>query len=222
LKILVIPDVHGLDHWKAAVGRVDEFGKIIFLGDYFDSFSVRYTKQMKNFKEIAAFDAAHPEKVELCIGNHDLAYVSGLGCSGHQWEHEPAIRAALLQNIDRLNVVYKHGNWLFSHAGFSKLWMQEHRLQNPEEANELLRRNPRALDWVGPNEYGDNPNESPLWIRPMALIKNGISGFNQCVGHTEIVPEVEPKGIVQCGNKFMFTDTANHNEFIVIEADEDG
>jgi hypothetical protein len=220
LKILAIPDSHGFDHWKTIIDRIDDFDKIVFLGDYFDSFIVPYTKQMKNFKNILAFADAHQTKVELCIGNHDIAYISGLGCSGHQWEHERAIRKILLQNLDRLNVVHKHGNWLFSHAGFSKLWMQENRLEFPEEANLLLYSKPLSLEWVGPDGYGNNPNESPLWIRPNSLIMNAVEGFNQCVGHTEIAPELEPKGIIQFGNKFIFTDTKHHNEFITIEVND--
>lgn len=221
MKILTIPDVHGFEHWKTVADKTDAFDKIVFLGDYFDSYTVSYTKQMKNFKNILDFAETHPETVELCIGNHDIAYITGLGCSGHQWEHETAIRNILTQNLYRLNAVYKHGNWLFSHAGFSKLWLREHNLAHPEEANGLLHCNPSELDWVGPNGFGDNSNESPLWIRPYSLIMNGVDGYNQCVGHTEIVPEAEPKGRTQFGNSFLFTDTKHHNEFIALEVDDD-
>jgi predicted phosphodiesterase len=221
MKILVIPDPHGSDHWKTIERRVNEFDKIIFLGDYFDSPVLPYARQMKNFKNIMAFAAKHQAKVELCIGNHDLAYLSGQDCSGHQWGHKSDIRKILFQNLDRLQVVYKHGDWLFSHAGFSKLWMQKQGLQTPEEANGLLRCNPSALEWVGPEGYGNNPNESPVWIRPNSLIMNAIDGFNQCVGHTEIVPEMEPKGITQFGKKFLFVDTRDHIEFIALEVNGD-
>lgn len=217
MKILVIPDPHGCEYWKTMVGNVDEFDKIVFLGDYFDSFTVSYTKQMKNFKNILAFADAYQTKVELCIGNHDIAYLSGQGCSGHQWNHEAAIRKILIQNLDRLQVVYKHGNWLFSHAGFSKLWMQENSLEFPEDANKLLCCNPSALEWVGPDGFGDNPNESPLWIRPHSLVMNAVDGFNQCVGHSELVSTVESKDIIQFGKRFIFTDTKQHNEFVIIE-----
>jgi predicted phosphodiesterase len=221
VKVLAIPDPHGFDHWKTVIDRVGEFDKIIFLGDYFDSFTVSHAKQMVNFQDILAFAGAYQSKVELCIGNHDLAYLTGQRCSGYQREHKKAIKEILLKNLDRLNVVYRHGDWLFSHAGFSKLWMKEQGLQNPESANGLLRRRPSALGWVGPDMFGDNPDESPVWIRPNSLIMNGVDGFNQCAGHTEIKPELEPKGIVQSGNKYLFVDTEGHNEFATIEVSGD-
>ena len=37
-KILIIPDVHGRTFWHYAKDHVDEYDKIIFLGDYLDPY----------------------------------------------------------------------------------------------------------------------------------------------------------------------------------------
>ena len=39
MKILIIPDIHGRDFWIEPCKHIDEFDKVIFLGDYHDPYS---------------------------------------------------------------------------------------------------------------------------------------------------------------------------------------
>ena len=38
-KIYIIPDVHGRDFWKGVRNHVEDFDKIVFLGDYVSPYS---------------------------------------------------------------------------------------------------------------------------------------------------------------------------------------
>jgi hypothetical protein len=59
-------------------------------------------------------------------------------------------------------------------------------IEDISEINPLFRERPNFFRWVGPNNYGDNANEGPLWIRPASLCKTSVKGYNQIVGHTEV------------------------------------
>ena len=38
MKVLIIPDVHGRTFWKRAIDLIENYDKIIFLGDYLDPY----------------------------------------------------------------------------------------------------------------------------------------------------------------------------------------
>ncbi|MDR0877899.1 MAG: metallophosphoesterase [Treponema sp.] len=216
MKILAIPDVHGSHHWKKAKASIKKYDKIIFLGDYFDCWENKWPDQMDNFLNIVNFKKANPDKVELCIGNHDHQYLVDAPCSGHQSVHEIDIKHAVIDALDVLNVVYKHGDWLFSHAGFSREWMKEQKIADPLDANEILKNQPHRLNWAGPDPFGDNPDEGPLWIRPNSLLTYFVNGYNQCVGHTEIKNPVTTQ-TDDDSQTIAFIDTPEHSIFFEVE-----
>ena len=78
-QILIIPDVHGRPFWHYAEEHGEDFDKIIFLGDYVDPYSEEHISPLdalNEFKVILDFYEAHPDKVVLLLGNHDLHYYS--------------------------------------------------------------------------------------------------------------------------------------------------
>ena len=70
MKILIVPDTHGRDFWK--VPNIEEYDKIIFLGDYLDHYPDESTHEhdIENFKDIIEFKKKYPDKVILLLGNH--------------------------------------------------------------------------------------------------------------------------------------------------------
>ena len=75
-KILVIPDVHGIDTWEEPAYKAVHAGiDVIFLGDYCDSFDIDPIKILDNLKKIIKFKEKFPDKISLLLGNHDYAYV---------------------------------------------------------------------------------------------------------------------------------------------------
>ena len=67
---LFIGDVHGRDLWKQAIES--EHDRVVFVGDYFDSYDIPFSIQQYNFNEIIQFKRANPNKVTLLLGNHDM------------------------------------------------------------------------------------------------------------------------------------------------------
>ena len=54
MKTVVIGDIHGRSVWKLIV-NMEKPDKVIFIGDYFDSFDIKGVDQLSNFQDIIAF-----------------------------------------------------------------------------------------------------------------------------------------------------------------------
>lgn len=67
LKVAVIADIHGRDFWKKA--KEKEYDKVIFLGDYLDSYTISPTKQKDNLFEIYEW-WKNDKRVKCLIANH--------------------------------------------------------------------------------------------------------------------------------------------------------
>ena len=52
MKTVVIGDVHGRSLWKLIVNQEQDADRIIFIGDYFDSFDIKGEEQLNNFLDI--------------------------------------------------------------------------------------------------------------------------------------------------------------------------
>lgn len=121
-KVCVIPDIHGSHEWEKAKDIKADY--YVFLGDIVDSWNNNHPDQVQNVLNFAAWVREDPAHRIWLLGNHDWSYLSqsrnGHNCSGHQWEHAPEIRAALLANKDLIKLAFELDGWVFSHAGFSK------------------------------------------------------------------------------------------------------
>ena len=74
-KVLVIPDVHGRRFWKKPCENIDNYDKVIFLGDYLDPYGfegITVDDAIENFKEIIDFKKKNSEKVIMLLGNHKI------------------------------------------------------------------------------------------------------------------------------------------------------
>jgi len=217
MNIIVVSDVHGSEFWKSAARMVDTVDKVVFLGDYFDTWVNEWPQQMDNARGIVQLKKDYPGKIDLCWGNHDISYLLHDHCSGYQMEHDEEIIDFFKENKEFFKVVYMYDKWLFSHAGVSKRWMEEAGLKSIKSINKLFTEKGNWFRWRGPDVYGDNPNEGPLWIRPSSLIENAIKGYKQVVGHTE-QPD-HPKAVSET-NQFVFCDTRGHNFLTMINTAE--
>ena len=219
MQILVVPDVHGRDYWKRAEIYIDSVDKAVFIGDYFDSFTVGYDLQMANFKNILDFKKKYPDKVCLCWGNHESSYYLDERCSGYQSSYARFIKYVLNECKDLLEIVYIFGKWVFSHAGVSSVWMQRCGLENIEGINDLFKSNPNYFKWAGPCTYGDNVVEGPLWIRPGSLQKYACAGYNYIVGHTEL--KYNPHCIISdTGRGIVCCDNGGSKSMVLVDTDK--
>ena len=102
MKTIIIGDIHGRDTWKQIVEQEQDAHRIVFLGDYFDSFDIKGVEQLHNFNEIIKFKQDTNQDVRLLFGNHDYHYMpgfSGIGYSGYQPAMAYQFREAISQNI---------------------------------------------------------------------------------------------------------------------------
>jgi len=133
MKILIIGDIHGRTNWKSHID--DSHDKIIFVGDYVDSFDITGVEQKKNLEDIISFKLENFDRVELLIGNHDFSYMTmgTMTCSGYQPEmlhdfyslfttESPNEEHNRYRRFPLFNVAYQIDNHLFTHAGVHVGW----------------------------------------------------------------------------------------------------
>ena len=139
-KVLVIPDMHGSHNWEKAKEIIKEHPDwyAVCLGDWVDSgiydrkikawrSNNKWPDQGENLKASLEWCREDPEHRKWCIGNHDWSYLSatreGMYVSGHQSEHGREISAILNAYKDVILIAAEIDGWVFSHAGFTKTWI---------------------------------------------------------------------------------------------------
>lgn len=213
MKTVVIGDIHGRSVWKLIV-HTENPDRVIFVGDYFDSFDISGLEQIHNFKEIIEYketsftnngrDDQHKTDVILLIGNHDHHYfpeIGNTGTSGYQHRVAPNITQVINENRQHLQMAYQMDKFLFTHAGVSTVFMDNifgkggWNVDNvAEELNELFKYKPLAFEFTGWDPYGGDEQQTPIWIRPTALMRANKktelkNKYIQVHGHTQI-PEI--------------------------------
>ncbi len=204
MKQIVIGDIHGRTIWKDIIEKEKDADKIIFVGDYFDSFDIGTKKEVKNFKEILSFKKENSDKVILLFGNHDYHYLPEVYEVG---EHYSRFRPQIYKQVGRriktgvlsgtFKMCYVYKDILISHAGVTKTWCENVNvdIDNLEESiNSTFKENVRRFKFYmfdTSNEstrisdpYGDDKYQSPIWVRPFSLVSDKLEGFRQVVGHT--------------------------------------
>jgi hypothetical protein len=218
MKILAIGDIHGRDVWKKII-QGQEFDKVIFIGDYFDSFDIPYPQQFINFAEILEFKKANIDKVVLLIGNHDYHYiVEDQRYSGYQSQHADEIHFALKSSLEKglMQICTVDDGFLFSHAGVTKTWAKNayidlNRLEG--SINKCFILTPQLfkfMDYQGADNSGDNIYQSPIWVRPLSLEADKIDEYKQVVGHTQVRNIVGTKD-------FFFIDALDSSQWLEIK-----
>ena len=191
-KIVVIGDIHGHDTWKKLIELNPDATEFVFIGDYFDSFSIPHVEQIYNYKEIITWKESTDVKVTMLIGNHDFHYMSDCGgrYGGYNVWHAPEIGELLKETKEHLQVAYQVDKFLFTHAGVSKVWYEANFPEGgniPEQINDLWSYDKRSFNHSGMEMYGNYDGEGPMWIRPQALRRNPLNDtIVQIVGHTNM------------------------------------
>jgi hypothetical protein len=243
-KTIVIGDLHGRSDWKLAVYKENP-DRVIFMGDYFDSFEISGVEQIHNFKEIIEYketsftndgkDNQHKTEVVLLIGNHDHHYfpeVGYTGTSGYQSGIAPSITQVIDENRHHLQMAYGFGDYLFTHAGVSPVFMDQILGENSwsketivETLNDLFKYKPRLFDFNGFESSGDSTTQTPIWIRPRSLMsankkhpKGLKNDYIQIVGHTQM-RKLDLEGSDKfTGGRYYFIDTMDTSgDYLIIE-----
>jgi predicted phosphodiesterase len=236
MKTIIIGDIHGHDSWKQIIEQEQDADRFIFVGDYFDSFSVPGLIQMQNFKNIIEFKTTSNAEVILLVGNHDFHYFPEIGengTSGYQPRMAVSISHLINGNRDHLQMAYQFDDILVTHAGVSSEWLDDNIVMwdVPNLAmyiNDLFKYQPLKLEYrqykqvgdqvYGAYGYGDETFQGPLWIRPRSLMKANRdtlkNKIRQVVGHTPY-KQIDINGHAT-GGRYYFIDTMPR-EYLIVE-----
>ena len=207
---LFIGDIHGQDTWgDIANEALTKFQKIIFVGDYVDSFDISGALIKHNLEAIIGFKIQHPDDVTLLLGNHDYAYIADhSGTSGFKWQMWQDYKKIFKDNYDLFQVAWGYTNpttkkyTLATHAGLTQTYYNRY-LKKPllDESGRLyeltggrgistplhevlnLLRDDDILWKVG-SVRGGMGTPGPLWADYRELLEDPLTGINQVFGHT--------------------------------------
>jgi len=215
MRIVAIGDIHAHTSWKKIIEKeLPKADKIIFIGDYFDTFQdVKPVEQVQIFSEIIELKKANPDKIVVLLGNHDYHYLKHIkvGYSGYSSTTKSLVQDLLTECVDKneIQLCFKHDKFLFTHAGVSQTWVKNitregiltefhFEPENIEQTlNDILKTSPKLLNFtIGRNlsSSGEDITQTPIWIRPYSLKKDMIPYFTQIVGHTpqeKLVPSMD-------------------------------
>ena len=237
MKTVVIGDIHGRSVWKL-IYEMEKPDRLIFIGDYFDSFDIKGADQLTNFQDIIAFKESNACEVIMLIGNHDYHYfpeIGDVGTSGYQKLLAPSIQYVVDQNRNHLRMAYQMDEFLFTHAGVSSKFMDsifgkgDWKVENIAiDLNEMFKYKPKTFEfgmaisvdqwYIDP--YGDNEEQSSIWIRPKSLMRANRDTLRkqviQAVGHTQVEKvDVEAHST---GSRYWFIDClGTSGQYMVIE-----
>lgn len=196
IKTVSIGDTHGAAVAHTVHGIIENHDKIIFAGDYVDSFIFDNPTVIKNLLDIIDLKIKYPDKVILLWGNHDVHYLLGdYYSSGYKPEMHNDLNRIFSSYEHLLLVSYQINDFLWTHAGVNSLWFQKRfRFADSDDKqstiSDLLNqafnsRYPPLFD-VGYQRGGRHETGGPFWCDKSELLLRSINGFNQITGHNRV------------------------------------
>lgn len=226
MKILTIGDIHCSDLWALHIQSelIKDIDKIIFLGDYVDSFTHSNEEMISNLLDIISFKKMNPNKVILLQGNHEFNYLyphtNKFRCSGLRPEIQYDIYDILYSNQNLFQNAYQYENYIWTHAGIQHDWFVNRfkgyltdnitdQLNNPKDRWQEV-----TLHDVGYLRGGMRHDVGGIFWCDRQELKKPLLGFTQVVGHTrtEGIKEYTWKD-----SKVYFCDCLEDGEVLTLE-----
>lgn len=200
MKIISIGDVHGRPFWK----KIDpkNYDKIIFTGDFVDSYIYTNEEILVNLMEIIELKKDFPDKVVLILGNHDLHYMwdyKTFGCSGYRPALYHDLHDQFNDNRNLFQVSFQMDNHIWTHAGISKGWYKFNREVIEEYTDRfdcktlaevlniiLWTKDNHILHQVSDYRGGVYQYGGITWADRKETMNGYLPGYHQIVGHTPI------------------------------------
>lgn len=214
--ILILSDLHNRIDRADKIIKTVGADKIIFLGDYWDSWGDSHVDAYKTALWLKK-SLAQPNRVH-CIANHDCAYMFPnnlyTSCSGHQQDKQLAVDSIMTyQDWDKLKFFHVEQGWLFSHAGVHPSFLPKE-VKTLEQIEKFLTdETPKALKalrtkeshWMflaGRSRGGMAKHGGITWLDADEF--EPISGLKTVQGHT---PMKEPLWV---GDNLFLDTHSNH------------
>ena len=218
-RILIIPDVHGRDFWKEPCNKWD--GDIIFLGDYFDPYpseGISIKDAIKNAEELISIMA--DKRVTALAGNHDCHYIIDNFSMSTRYSYAYQDVIGQMLKCMPLKLAHQEGDFLFTHAGVTKYWLNAIDKFGFIKGNlvdglndmfySALRGNNgaiAALSTVGYSRGGRYETGSCVWADFYDTVNTEIyDELTQVVGHSQVVRMINAKDIDPDFNSIYYTD----------------
>lgn len=240
MKVAVIGDIHGttkfLDCYEKIKREDNDVEKIIVLGDHFDPYTRISIETMMERYDRFIECCKDDSRIISILGNHDLdGYV--IREDNSRTARDPKTRKtisdAIIKNLSNSYLVYRIGNWLFSHAGVSSKWLEVIKDLNPEYPNIIMSNRKGWEQWelddlcsyymFDYSNGGNHPMQGCTWIRPEALIKCLPEGYNQVVGHTQVYKICNLKDACpdkDIKNDVWMVDNRRQPEYLILNIEE--
>ncbi|GAB3916502.1 metallophosphoesterase [Larkinella terrae] len=205
MKIISVSDLHGRGNWLRI--DVDCYDKVIFLGDYTDSYDLSDEVILENLQQIIRLKQLHPDKIVLLIGNHDAQYMHfpHYRCSGFRPSMQAALTGLFTEHQSLFQIAYQVESYLFTHAGVSNRWLAHvpkgdlgsklelnlqsldqlelAKVMNEMHEDRMLR---TALFDVSYLRGGNDEAGGPVWADKRETSTDYLPGWHQIVGHTPV------------------------------------
>ena len=129
MRTLVIPDIHNNSANAEAIISKENPDRIVFLGDYFDSFGDESDVDTVSNTAMWLADSVQKSNRIHLYGNHDIWYSNPYcepWCGGNSWFKSFIIRKAEIE-WDKIKFHYWLDHWLCTHAGLSNIIYEEYK-----------------------------------------------------------------------------------------------
>ena len=214
-KLLIIPDIHGRDFWIEPCSHINEFDKVVFLGDYHDPYTFQVSQETSRHRlrdNLLPFVLENREKCVCLFGNHDGNYLVGAMADRFDRFHAEEIKK-YLEQLD-LKLIYKVDKYLFSHSGVLPKWLDLYNLKL--EDLETLPLTHSSLNEVSSYRGGFDVG-SCIWgdVREY-FTQVHIPKIYQIFGHTQLDEEIiKPDfACLDCRKAFVLdTETGDISEY---------
>ena len=209
-RTLFIGDLHG-KYEIVEAALASDYEKIVFMGDYVDSFSKTPQDQLKTLDLVLGAIKENPERVTGLLGNHELSYIfRAMQCSGWNEDMQEEINKRDLRALKDYTWV---GKYLASHAGVS---------------NRLVKHMAKGLDeYLEREDFFQIGRARGGWSKVGGLFWNDwfqefdpLEDTPQIVGHSGYRIYTKNKGILEKDGSFNVDCLDHVKEFLVIEDDE--
>jgi predicted MPP superfamily phosphohydrolase len=195
MNIITIGDLHGSPAWKQI--QPGDWDRMVFIGDYVDSFEYSDDEIMQNLMEILDLKNTFPAKVVLLWGNHDLAYFYGGHprhyCSGFRKSMLSSLYSLYTSNAKLFSAAFQIDGYLWTHAGIVGDWYESNIREEAKTVDDNLAATLNRLfldyyeplfqvSWIrgGMHQYG-----GIFWAHSSETKEDPLKGYHQIVGHTK-------------------------------------
>jgi predicted MPP superfamily phosphohydrolase len=207
MKALSIGDIHGRsEHWKQFLIDEPAADKIIFAGDFVDSFDKTNEQIEDNLLDIIQFKKDNMDKVILLMGNHDIQYAlcppsalrNPYSCSGYRPESHFRLHEIFQENKDLFQAAYQYKEHIWTHAGIHRGWYENRFIPEfnkhfesfegniADKLNEAFRFELPSLFDVGYIRWGSKPVGGIFWADKNETSHKPLKNYHQIVGHTQV------------------------------------